>query len=118
MLFACFSVAAAGAHGLAALRHLRLLARTLAQGLGEDEGSSAAATALTQRWDAELSVALQAATARQLLTEVGKFCSDPCDAGMKSVIFLVSNWTPLGCHGDIERAKTIRWPSEQRGCSA
>ena len=60
-----------GRHGRAALRHLRMLARDLAQGLGEEEGSSAVAGALTRRWGAELSVALHGATARQLRSSLG-----------------------------------------------
>ncbi|CAK0910072.1 unnamed protein product [Prorocentrum cordatum] len=47
-------------------------ARSLARELGEDEGSSAAASALTQRWGAELSVVLQAATARWAVGQAGQ----------------------------------------------
>jgi hypothetical protein len=68
-----------GRHGPAALRHLRLLARDRAQLLAGDDPAAAAAAAgaLTRRWGAELAVALQAATARQLRTALGAGAARP-----------------------------------------
>ena len=51
---------------------MRQLARDRAQQLGDDAGAEAAAGALTRRWGAELSVALHAATARQLRSALGR----------------------------------------------
>ena len=61
-----------GRHGRTALRHLRKLARVRAQQLSDaGEEAGRAASALTQRWGAELSVALHRATARQLRSALG-----------------------------------------------
>ena len=62
----------AGRHGPAALKHLRWLARSRAQLLGDGPEADAAASALAARWGAELSVALHRATARQLRTALGE----------------------------------------------
>ena len=59
-----------GRHGLAALQHLRRLAREQAALLGE-EGSQAAAGALVARWGRELGTTLQRATARQVRAALG-----------------------------------------------
>ena len=56
---------------MVALTYIRKLARYLTQYFGDD-GSAAAAGALVQRWGAELSVALQTATACQLQGSVGE----------------------------------------------
>ena len=63
-----------GRHGLSALRHLRKLARSRAQQLRQagDEEAARAASALVQRWGAELSVALHRATARQVRGALGE----------------------------------------------
>ena len=68
-----FALETGGRHGPAALRHLRRLARDRAQPLAGDgaAAAAAAASALARRWGAELAVALQAATARQLRTALG-----------------------------------------------
>lgn len=60
-----------GRHGRAALRHLRELARDLA-GQEDEDRAAALASALAQRWGAQLSVALHAATARQLRSALGQ----------------------------------------------
>ena len=62
-----------GRHGPEARRHLRRLARDRAQLLAGDDAAAAAAAAaaLARRWGAELAVALQKATARQLRTAQG-----------------------------------------------
>ena len=64
-----------GRHGLAALRHLRELARGEAALLGDDEAAPAVAGALMARWGRELSVVLHQATARQLRTALGADCT-------------------------------------------
>ena len=55
--------------GLAALKHLRGLARTRAQGLAD--GGEAAAPSLTQRWAARLSAAFRHSNALRLSSALG-----------------------------------------------
>ena len=58
-----------GRHGNTALKHLRKLARRHAQHL--EDSSQATASALLQRWGAQLSVALHKAKAKQLCSALG-----------------------------------------------
>ena len=64
-----FAVETFGRLGLTALKHLRCLARTRAQGLSD--GGEAAASSLTQRWAARLSTALHRSNALRLRSALG-----------------------------------------------
>ena len=65
-----FAVETYGRLGIAALAHLRSLARARAQGL-PDGGGDVAVTALLLRWTARLSAALQRSNSRRLGTSLG-----------------------------------------------
>ena len=64
-----FAVETFGRLGLSALKHLRGLARTRAQGL--PDGGEAAASSLMQRWAARLSTALHRSNASRLRSALG-----------------------------------------------
>ena len=64
-----FAVETFGRLGLTALKHLRGLARTRAQGL--PDGGEAAASSLMQRWAARLSTALHRSNASRLRSALG-----------------------------------------------